>query len=271
MRIVFAEVKTAGKAYQITLSKAYRGLSNHRIQHQVKHIDFFLIELGVHKPVVFGTDIRSHIRLMATFSVCLDKRLEAGMRVRNLKSMRLLAVGADIGIAQRPFHAVVADRSIANHRHPRNMFAYLEIIFQLDGLHWIVGNGSLRAEQPVLIIVRLLAVIQITAAYSRHIPYQTKFPLYLGKSVDAAVMHRIDGIYITRVFIPRVFLHVVRACRKRKRLEPVLVNGFTHQGIRLPFHLICIRRTLIVTAAERSGDIRPLRHSVSATDGESIA
>ena len=107
------------------------------------------------------------------------------MGVRDLKGMFLLTVGTDVGIAQRPLHAVIPNRSVADHRHLRNVLAYLEIVFQLEGLHGIVGNGSLRTEQPVMIIVRLLAVIQITSSQSRHVAHRTDRPFYLGNFISA--------------------------------------------------------------------------------------
>ena len=142
MRIVLAEIETTEKRAGHRYRKFVGDNPSIGVKHQVEHIDFLLIKLGIDKLIISRPDIGRHIRLSAKLPVGLEERLEAGMGVRDLKGMLLLTVGADVGIAQRPFHTVVPNCRVTNHCYLRNVLAYLEIVFQLDGLRGIVGAST---------------------------------------------------------------------------------------------------------------------------------
>ena len=89
MRIIFPEIETpeerAGKCHR----KFVGNNPTIDIKHQVKHIDFLLIELGIYKSVVFRPYVGRHVGAVTKLSVHLKKRLDARMRVRELEGVLL--------------------------------------------------------------------------------------------------------------------------------------------------------------------------------------
>ena len=118
VRVVLAEVEAAEQSPVGRDGELFRYQPVACVGHGVQCVDLLLVALGVDEPVVGRAFIHRHVGMRTLLVKTFQAGLQAVVGVCQPQEVIHLPVGLEVGTAHGPLHAVVADRSVADHGHP---------------------------------------------------------------------------------------------------------------------------------------------------------
>lgn len=131
---------------------------------EIEHVDMSLIVLIIEKLVISCPLVMSHVGLVVQNQA--DIEVVAPSLALNGQSQLLFqpTVGVDVGIAHRPFHAVLTVARVVDHRYLRYVLRLFYAVIDLSSGSETIEQRHLRTEEPACVTVGVLTVVIVTGS-----------------------------------------------------------------------------------------------------------